>query len=342
MNWKAFSAALLIVSAWSSISVHAGEQRSLPIHCTVEEHIARCDEDAFLALTERLAAYEVEVFPAPESAAQVLLTLDNSESSWASATFTARRPTLAVSPLVQRYPRQPLTVTAADAASLMDQVTGLLLYELHRCEDALPLLVTVEHAYYYEAICAIEAAQYAEAVVLLEDAPEENRSLQERTTLAWLYIQTGKPETAVTVMRDMPVAEDPALALPTLTNRARVYALTFDYTLATAEIDLAITLAEGAETPASTLAGLYTLRGEIVLLTYDWDAALADFNTALNLDPDYAPAYFQRGILHYTRAERELALADFQTYLELAPDGERADLSQQYIESIEAELEALG
>lgn len=127
-----------------------------------------------------------------------------------------------------------------------------------------------------------------------------------------------------------------------LADRARLYALAFDYDSAIADVDTAIALAEENALSNETLAELYTRRGEFILLLYEWDRALADFNHALALAPDYAPAYFQRGVLYYTMAQRERALADFQAYLERQPDGELTAQARQYIESIQIELEALG
>ena len=63
---------------------------------------------------------------------------------------------------------------------------------------------------------------------------------------------------------------------------------------------------------------------------------------AVEADPNYADAYFYRGVLFYTQGPREQALADFERYLELAPDGEHAEEAAKYIENIKVELEALG
>ncbi|MEO0598522.1 MAG: hypothetical protein AAF126_20610, partial [Chloroflexota bacterium] len=109
-----------------------------------------------------------------------------------------------------------------------------------------------------------------------------------------------------------------------------------------ADMDVAIELAENSDVTGLLLPELYTTRGEIVFLIYEWDRVEDNFNTAIELAPAYAPAYFQRGILFYTVARREDAQADFETYLELAPDGIYAEQATSYIESIEIELEALG
>ena len=80
---------------------------------------------------------------------------------------------------------------------------------------------------------------------------------------------------------------------------------------------------------------------------YEWDKSLDDYNTAIELNPSYAEAYFQRGLLYYSILQtgdslREEALADFRHYLELAPDGPHADEPRRYITGIEAAMVALG
>jgi tetratricopeptide (TPR) repeat protein len=125
------------------------------------------------------------------------------------------------------------------------------------------------------------------------------------------------------------------------TKRAQLYALAFDYDSAISDINIAIELAEENELDNTILAELYTIRGEIIFLIYEWDRVLDNFNTALELDPNYAPAYFQRGVLYYTMAQREEALNDFKTYLELAPEGNYAEQTEGYIDSIQIELDAL-
>jgi tetratricopeptide (TPR) repeat protein len=47
---------------------------------------------------------------------------------------------------------------------------------------------------------------------------------------------------------------------------------------------------------------------------------MADFNQAINITPNYAPAYLYRGLTYYNEAEYERAIADFDQAIRLAPN----------------------
>lgn len=183
------------------------------------------------------------------------------------------------------------------------------------------------------------------ALTYLEDYIWTNIGAFTGTNLAWVYLQLGQTDDAFELISDgieqsyISIEISPAYLL---SIRAQLYALTLDYDSAIADIDQAIILAEENELSDETLAELYTIRGEIIFLIYEWDRVEENFTTAIELNPDYARAYFQRGVLFYTMARREDALSDFQMYLDLDADGIYAEEAQSYIESIEIELEALG
>jgi tetratricopeptide (TPR) repeat protein len=233
---------------------------------------------------------------------------------------------------------------------------GIILYALGRNLEALAVLedinlpedvvdrARIEHLLgnlylaegNYEA--AIEHLEYATSVLVIYNY----RSL---INLAWAYLANGEAENAIeaiTEFVEIDLGNGWQGTVYLLKNRAQIYALAFDYDSAIADMDEAIALAEENAVDNTSLAELYTIRGQIIFLIYEWDRVLADFNHAIELDPNYAPAYFQRGVLYYTMTQRENALADFEHYLELEPDGLYAEEASTYIESIHTELEALG
>lgn len=240
--------------------------------------------------------------------------------------------------------------------SAISAISGFALYIIGDCEQAIPYLLSddVHGASYdlstimtfYAANCYLITGEYQNAAAYFTsvlDAQYGNH-LPALNNLGWAYLKMGSPEYATSIF-DFAISEanspDWYRAI-LLSRRAQLYALAFDYDSAIADMDTAIELAEENDLDNTTLAELYTIRGEIIFLIYEWDRVLDNFNHAIELDPTYAPAYFQRGILYYTMTLREEALADFQTYLELEPDGIYADQAQDYIDSIQIELETLG
>lgn len=124
-----------------------------------------------------------------------------------------------------------------------------------------------------------------------------------------------------------------------LAIRARLWMQLSDFDAAYADLNAAITLNE-------TNPALYVLRGQVQLARYEWDASAGDYALALRINPDYADAYFYRGVLRYSILQtglslREDALADFRRYLELAPAGQHAQAAARYQDSIQRELDAL-
>ena len=51
---------------------------------------------------------------------------------------------------------------------------------------------------------------------------------------------------------------------------------------------------------------------------------MADFDQAIGLDPTYAKAYHNRGVIHSRRSDLERAIADYSKSIELDPSLARA------------------
>lgn len=210
---------------------------------------------------------------------------------------------------------------SADLASVIRYAAG-------RCEGVmLP---------FYQGVCALQRGDLATA----ETTFSALNSPAARINLAWIYLQTGRPEQSFSEL-DRLIAMEPE-NYTFYTIRAQLHALNFDFDAAIRDMDTAIALADRLGTDAIRLARLYVQRGQIRLLLYEWDRVLADYDQAIMIAPEDPVAYYYRGVLYYTTlVDRERALPDFERYLSLAPDGEHAVQAATYLADIKTELEAL-
>ena len=78
-------------------------------------------------------------------------------------------------------------------------------------------------------------------------------------------------------------------------------------------------------TPGSRAgAEFYLRRGEDFSGVHDYDRAIADYNTAIQLKPDYAEAYNDRGFAYYLKGDAERAIADYSRAIALRPNYPKA------------------
>ncbi len=66
--------------------------------------------------------------------------------------------------------------------------------------------------------------------------------------------------------------------------------------------------------------GFYNNRGTTYFNMEDYQAALADYTRAIELNPQFAAAYWNRGISYYDLEDYQAALADFTRAIELNPE----------------------
>jgi tetratricopeptide (TPR) repeat protein len=246
--------------------------------------------------------------------------------------------------------------SADQSQDFLELFTGIALYSVNRCDLAVPHFeaslryassdteidnssLWLWQSIFYHASCELLAYNYNVAVNLFERIAS-NWDISSTINLAWTYIQVGEEEKAFILMGDLldnPIyLNEQNFILP---RRAQLYALTYRYDDAIADLNTAIEL--DSDNPE-----LYTLRGQMYLYLYEWDSALADYNHAIELDPAYADAYYYRAVLYYSILQtgvelRPEALADFQHYLELAPEGDHAPDAAHYIDQIQTEFAAL-
>jgi tetratricopeptide (TPR) repeat protein len=81
-----------------------------------------------------------------------------------------------------------------------------------------------------------------------------------------------------------------------------------------------------ATAPPGSAAGadFYLKRGEDFSGVHQYDRAIADFTTAIQLRPDYAEAYNDRGFAYYLKGDGERAIADYTRAIELRPNYPKA------------------
>ncbi len=68
----------------------------------------------------------------------------------------------------------------------------------------------------------------------------------------------------------------------------------------------------------------------------DFEGAVEKLTAAIEGEPEWADAYYYRGLARMAASLNEAAAADFRKLLELAPDGERAEEAKQFAEYLES------
>ncbi|MBZ0282119.1 MAG: tetratricopeptide repeat protein [Anaerolineae bacterium] len=261
-------------------------------------------------------------------------------------------------------------------------ITGAALYAANHCQDAVPFLedallmidlLEPENVFYYGKMalefylgnCSVVREDYITAVLYYENGLITSgpfwqiRSVYHAINLSWVYLQTDDEIKAFEIA-DFALKTSNYWAsvtpfwisfnLKVLRIHAQLNILASRFNDALADLNRAIQFSTNPEIvrhpSKNLLLSLYDLRGQMYRALYEWDSALADFNAALELDPAYAEAYYQRGLLYASILQTGVefydeALADFQHYLELAPEGEHAAEAAQYITDLQSQQQSL-
>ena len=67
-------------------------------------------------------------------------------------------------------------------------------------------------------------------------------------------------------------------------------------------------------------AEAYNNRGGAYYLKEEYESAIIDFTKAIDLNPDYAEAYNNRGVAYHLKEDYESAIADYTKAIQLKPD----------------------
>ena len=71
--------------------------------------------------------------------------------------------------------------------------------------------------------------------------------------------------------------------------------------------------------------------------TGDFEQAIADYDKAIELNPDYADAYFNRGVAHAASGNYEQAIQDIEMYRDLAADAPDWEEVEEIIEQLQSQ-----
>ena len=117
--------------------------------------------------------------------------------------------------------------------------------------------------------------------------------------------------------------------------RGLAFAALGDDVTALDDLNAALEVADEELTPR-----LLVLRAEIHVRLRAIDSALADYDAAIDLDPTYALAYYNRGIIFDALADLDQALADYTAALELLPEQAAIFLRRARIHTLQENTQA--
>jgi tetratricopeptide (TPR) repeat protein len=83
-------------------------------------------------------------------------------------------------------------------------------------------------------------------------------------------------------------------------------------------------------------ARVYHNRGFAYYQQGDLDRAIADYNRAIELQPDNARVYLVRGLAYQQQGQRDRAIADYRKALELSRDPKGRTIAQKALQELEA------
>lgn len=138
-----------------------------------------------------------------------------------------------------------------------------------------------------------------------------------RQALAEGDLETAKTQLSNAIERD----ENPPLALA---YRCMVHDMLGDQTAAVRDCTAALEAAGDGPIDGITRHEILNNRAVARIGLRDYDGALEDLDQALDLEPDYAEAYANRGRVHTTEQRYEEAIRDLDRAIELNPEMSQA------------------
>jgi len=76
------------------------------------------------------------------------------------------------------------------------------------------------------------------------------------------------------------------------------------------------------------------MRGSAYADKGQYDLAIADFTKAIEIDPHYIVAYFNRGLSYKAQGEKAKAVADLEEFITLTDNHERIEEARSVLEGL--------
>lgn len=254
-------------------------------------------------------------------------------------------PLLELSPALIPILRDNAVIFNAPREIAVKITQGLVYIENDRCDLATDLFTTIQtettesalqsHFPFFLGVCALLDGDYELAETIYANILTDNLTGTYYTStpvnLAWIYIQTDRADEGIALVDDL-LANYPYWSLDrhdTLARRAQLQAELDNFDAAIADIDSAL------QTRPNDF-NLHVVRGRINQRFEQNDQALRDYTNAVTFNPNFAPAYYYRGMLYLQLGNTNNARADFDTYLKIAPGGDFAESCKTQLASISA------
>lgn len=178
------------------------------------------------------------------------------------------------------------------------------------CDKALKINNDLPEAYSFKGNALYNLGEYNDAAEsfshAIEKEPDEAEHYYDRS---WSYCNLDKYEDAIV---------DINKALEIKPNNSVFYydRGRFEY-WAKRYKDAVVSLTKGIELKPTE--NKYLFRANSYMALEEYDLALADFNSSIEIDPEFARAYYRRGILYKKLELLENAAKDFKKAIELDP-----------------------
>ena len=178
------------------------------------------------------------------------------------------------------------------------------------CDKALKINNDLPEAYSFKGNALYNLGEYNDAAEsfshAIEKEPDEAEHYYDRS---WSYCNLDKYEDAIVDM-NMALEIEPKTSV-FYYDRGR-----FEY-WAERYKDAVVSLTRGIELKPTE--NKYLFRANSYMALEEFDLALADFNSSIEIDPEFARAYYRRGILYKKMELLENASKDFKKAIELDP-----------------------